>query len=1744
MNRQTSFLLLLLSSLQWAKGHRIDIENEKELRKISEKVSRGNTFKGVTIFLQNDISMGNGPFEPIGNKDHGFMGTFDGQGHKISNLNINITEEGRTTVGLFGSTSDSSIENIILDSTCRITVTVTNTSETKDTIYVGGIAGFMVTNKSPVSITNCINMATITVKGSDYENWSISVGGILGSLVTYGEEAQIKNCGNIGSIFFSSFSSSFYYDNDGPEENIFAGGILGLGIGVGNLSKVEITNCMNTGNINGANYYTNGQNQSIGGIAGKTVHGYFSNCINLGDLSFNGNSLIGELAGHTSRTDGKYCYCKNNSHSPEGKFEENRTIDCSFFNDSFILNENTNVRTYTGNSLIDALNAFSDMHNINRWILNKGKWSVTFSITSNNNIRLNVIFNSALILRPRVADEGNYHFYGWYRNENLTEEFNENKTNGNIILYGKYEYCTDIFTLTYNVTVNICNVTEVEFGKLVDLPHKTSENETIGMWTDEFGEKVEWKFTMPARSITLYANLINTTIKRKEDLINFLEEVNSGMSCDGITIYLGNDIDMNGTELKPIGIIGNSFEGTFDGRGHIIKNFTINSTHLHEGFFGYSSTGMTIRNVVFADSCKVIGREYPDKVVARLIYKTSFGGVIGYCTPKKRECLMDNVISTGRVELEGDFLSTSMYIGGLVGSFGTGSFHSVIRNSAFLGIVSTSEISNKKSGTAYIGGIVGSVIGAPGLEGWKVENNLYAGRINVNESFSEIVYVGGISGGVSENSVIRNCVNIGSIDISDYENVTTGRITGFIEDSKMSYCYWEENSVPNFEYGEKKDSEIKYTSDFDSANFNLVSKVSIEDSRKEVIYNGYSLVEALNAFVKLDNKLSRWTANLNKNNLSFNVSGSKANYPISKLVLLPTFASDSSQTFQGWFKYKNMTFLFTNHYIREETILYGRWENTQPNYTVKFVSKEEVVEEKIVGIGNVVKTNDVNPKTAGYEFMGWVDEYGKRVTDEYNMPNRTLTLTALWLKGKLKTVEDLKEFSINVNKGVDCKGKTIQLMNDINMSGIEGFEPIGTNEHPFRGTFEGHGHTIRNLNITTSAKYSGLFGNVFDGTVKNLFLDESCIINCDYSFGFGCVGGAIGYCGAEKNNCTVVNVVNNGTVKFSGNNNETIINIGGIIGFCKAFEKDCIIDNCANHGRVEHNGSSKTIEIGGIVGCGSGESYEAVCKIWNSLNDGNITCSNGATQTELNIGGIVGLCDRNNKVGGCVSVGKIEVNETTFHTFNGGSISGKKDSTSEVRENIWSWDINYGDYDSENLIITNMNNMTLDNGTQVVDFLKGTTMSRTIPKQEKTGEYKTTWVINKYNKSVKVRVGKRVDEKYSSKIVLLPTFIDSNTHYFTGWKWKGKQNGAVDLRDDDKDPVFKGEWKKYHDGLYYVKLTSGPVAVVVVVGIFAFLYTRGYISRKKKINEIRNFLYPKESEADKPKTTLETLSDLYSDDYNPPEMKKALTNAGLKEENVDKCIKHAEDLEKDKKLPKELTVNDAAAIAMFIFEFEDENSPFKIINHALENKIKEEMDKIRDLLYFVMTALRKLPVVTGKDLYMGTPKDDSEDGFQSAKSSSSSKDSPSPEIWEGFSLVTSNKEEAKKSLKKSPETEKVSGTIFTIKNGWGYDISLYSLNNNENEILLEPERQFEVVIDVQSTEFNDTELSMLKTYPVLTKIYGEHNFKVSPIYFVEEFLEKIKEWKDKRRKEKRGDVNENNTGVKIPLLESNNNLPK
>lgn len=158
------------------------ISNLEELKAFCENVYEGKTYDGEVVMLTADIDMYDAKetgernvWLPIGRENHHFMGTFDGNGYKLTNLYYEGTYDHR---GLFAYTGESAvIKNLSVSGSV-------SASE-----YVGGIVAH-----NNGTIENCCSDVTVTASGN-------YVGGITGCNAEYKCISKCYNTGNVSIVY-------------------------------------------------------------------------------------------------------------------------------------------------------------------------------------------------------------------------------------------------------------------------------------------------------------------------------------------------------------------------------------------------------------------------------------------------------------------------------------------------------------------------------------------------------------------------------------------------------------------------------------------------------------------------------------------------------------------------------------------------------------------------------------------------------------------------------------------------------------------------------------------------------------------------------------------------------------------------------------------------------------------------------------------------------------------------------------------------------------------------------------------------------------------------------------------------------------------------------------------------------------------------------------------------------------------------------------------------------------------------------------------------------------------------------------------------------------------------------------------------------------------------------------------------------------------------------------------------------
>lgn len=242
-------------------------------------------------------------WEPIGNYSKKYAGTFDGNGHTISNLYIKVQRQG---VGFFGYMEDGTIKNIVFDNaqventgnnfpltgivvgaaygTLQNLKTLKNCSVKSGATTLGGIAGTITR-----SCSNLENNATVS--------GTCEVGGIAGSFIASG---TLSSCVNNGMVTENEFGC--------------CGGI------VSSLHYGTIVDCANYGNVIGT--------VNIGGIVGfAQSNSTIKSTLSCGDITSQGSSA-GIIVGYARsiKASNMLAYSNNAKFTINGTIQEGDNI--------------------------------------------------------------------------------------------------------------------------------------------------------------------------------------------------------------------------------------------------------------------------------------------------------------------------------------------------------------------------------------------------------------------------------------------------------------------------------------------------------------------------------------------------------------------------------------------------------------------------------------------------------------------------------------------------------------------------------------------------------------------------------------------------------------------------------------------------------------------------------------------------------------------------------------------------------------------------------------------------------------------------------------------------------------------------------------------------------------------------------------------------------------------------------------------------------------------------------------------------------------------------------------------------------------------------------------------------------------------------------------------------------------------------------------------------------------------------
>ena len=351
-------------------------------------------------------------------------------------------------------------------------------------------------------------------------------------------------------------------------------------------------------------------------------------------------------------------------------------------------------------------------------------------------------------------------------------------------------------------------------------------------------------------------------------------------------------------------------------------------------------------------------------------------------------------------------------------------------------------------------------------------------------------------------------------------------------------------------------------------------------------------------------------------------------YTLDGLLLTGTFnTADGIATADNGLQTGELTMNLADGNLTSSIILFPQTVASLPlvvNYKGQEYHATLTMPEGALQAGNnytyTVKVNATGLTLEGCTISSWVDGGGESGAAEdlgYSIQNDG-SYMVYNAKGLLAWNEAAQK-----DESINCT-----LTADIDLTG-KNWTPIGTSfRNKYTGTFDGGGHTIKGLTVTTNDQFVGLFGSIgYAGTVKNVMM-EDVQITSNRSLDFA--GGVAGYSDGTIENCSVSGSVS-GTVYVGGvvgaqwegsitgcSSSATVKGLAYVGGVAGQTNSSATLTACYATGNVIIEiDPKKNIAGGSLVGMNAGSSLLAC------YATGNVT-STGSSTGYMHIGGFLG----------------------------------------------------------------------------------------------------------------------------------------------------------------------------------------------------------------------------------------------------------------------------------------------------------------------------------------------------------------------------------------------------------------------------------------------------------------------------------------------------------------------------------------
>ena len=764
------------------------------------------------------------------------------------------------------------------------------------------------------------------------------------------------------------------------------------------------------------------------------------------------------------------------------------------------------------------------------------------------------------------------------------------------------------------------------------------------------GSNVEYTYSLVKADIRWYDSAgkeKNYVLKSADELMGFCLLANGSIdgeskNFDGWTLSLGNSIDLENSEWKPIP----SFAGEFNGMSHEIKGLNVNytdddSNSKTAGMFEKLDSTGKILSLAVSGSVKADGKI---NNVGGIVGTTAAGSEIRFCR-SNIDVKVDAANST----------TNGMAYGGVAGKV-----QGAISNCLKEGTITVDNIKNK----CYIGGVAGYVGSAANLC-WNT------GSVNASGTTKKNIYTGGIVG----YGAATNCYNNGSVTgATDKNKYVTGGISGN-GNVANSYNLGDVTGAEGSAYG---------ISNRKGANSYYLCKLNGKETAKYVNSGAEQEITATTEDGKTVYKVGDdvLVNVLNENRGTYIEWINKQDAP-NNPVHITRWDGSFEPGVEGVI-----------------TLVYD------PNGGEGAAVTEQQRVEGDTGSFTIKSDTELGFKHENGTFLGWsTNPHAKTEDNSYDAgktvsveKNKSLTLYAVWspiwagsgteaAPYEIPDVGKLTALQTQVNEnGFSYTGKWFRLTNNIDLNN-ELWTPIGIDAlHSFGGSLDGGGKTISGLKVETDRQWAGLFGSVRGTYGVPMTMRDLTLKNGSVKFtssGTSCSGGLVaaveGETALELRNVVAENLTVSGGRSGSGgllgrgrvamtnchNRGGSVTGsyAGGLAGMGYSNLQDHVLAGCTNSAKVVGKRTAggmtgnETHSYGSYTDCTNNGSISATQGYASGIAAGGSyeRCSNSGAVTGQQAAGI---CVNGSKATNCSNTGAITGTDYAAGILTNGGYGG------------------------------------------------------------------------------------------------------------------------------------------------------------------------------------------------------------------------------------------------------------------------------------------------------------------------------------------------------------------------------------------------------------------------------------------------------------------------------------------------------